>query len=430
MLAARDHDRDARGDRGDARAHEERRGEAVVGRQRAPGDRAAGEDRGRDLRADRGADRAHERVEAGRLAGLRRRDRLDDQVRHRRERQADAGRHHERPGDHRELRVVVEREPEQPEAGDRGAARERQLGPEAGAQLARDRAREQHHQGARQQQQPRASGVEPEAEAGRLRQLGELRDQQERAEHAEADEQRRDVRHQHRRLDQRRDVGERLLGAALDPDPDRQHGEAGDDQPERLRAAPAPGVGARDRDQRHHEADAEQRGAAQVDATRRALGRLRHPELGRQRREGRGDRAEPEDPVVGEVVGDQAAGDQAGAAADAEDRADQADAPGDLLARELVADDAEAEREDAAAEALEHAAEHDELERAAERGDGGAEAEREQREDEQAPLAEHVAEPAGDRGRDRGREQVAGQHPRDPATRRCRAGRSARRARG
>ena len=38
-----------------------------------------------------------------------------------------------------------------------------------------------------------------------------------------------------------------------------------------------------------------------------------------------------------------------------------------------------------------------------------------EREDEQPALAEHVAEPAGDRRGDRGGEQVAGQHPRDPA---------------
>ena len=51
----------------------------------------------------------------------------------------------------------------------------------------------------------------------------------------------------------------------------------------------------------------------------------------------------------------------------------------------------------------------------AERGDHVAGAEDQQREDEQPALAEHVAEPARDRRRDRRGEQVAGQHPRDAA---------------
>ena len=186
-----------------------------------------------------------------------------------------------------DLRAVVEAEADEPGAGGRGAERERELGAEARAQRARERAGEQHHQGARQQQQAGPGRAEPEAEAGRLGQLGELRDEQERAEHAEADEQGRDVGQQHRRLHQRRDVGERLRGPALDGDPDREHDEAGGDQPERLRRAPAPVVGARDREQRQHESDAEQHRAADVDPARRALGRLGHPDAGSRPRRAR-----------------------------------------------------------------------------------------------------------------------------------------------
>ena len=50
------------------------------------------------------------------------------------------------PRDHGELRAVVERRaPSRPGARDRRAERERQLGAEAGAERARDRAGEQHH---------------------------------------------------------------------------------------------------------------------------------------------------------------------------------------------------------------------------------------------------------------------------------------------
>ena len=88
---------------------------------------------------------------------------------------------------------------------------------------------------------------------------------------------------------------------------------------------------------------------------------------------------------------------------------------GDLLARELVADDPEAEREDAAAGALQDAAEHDDLEAGAERGDDGAGGEQPERDDEQPALAEHVAEAAEDRRADGGGEQVARDRPGDAA---------------
>ena len=87
-------------------------------------------------------------------------------------------------------------------------------------------------------------------------------------------------------FDERRDVGERLRGAALDRDPDREHGEAGDDQPERARAAPAP---------RRSRARCAISGSTRPDAraaARRArrrgpgvrIGRLGHPEARSRRR--------------------------------------------------------------------------------------------------------------------------------------------------
>ena len=210
-----------RGDRGgerDARADQEGVGVAAVGRE-AAGDDAAGQHGGADLRAERGADRAHERVHAGRLAGLLRRDRLDDQVRHRGEREPDAGRHHEVPDDDLELGAVEERHQQQAGGRDDRAERERHARAEARPEHARERAGDEHHQRAGDHQQARAGGVEPEAVAARRGRLGELRDEDERAEHAEADEHGREVGHRDDRLPQHLDVDQRLgaSGAAARP---------------------------------------------------------------------------------------------------------------------------------------------------------------------------------------------------------------------
>ena len=168
---------------------------------------------------------------------------------------------------------------------------------------------------------------------------------------------------------ERRDVGERLLGAALERDPDARGSTRPAAISPSVRGAPQPQSLAREiATSGSDEADAEH---ARRRARRpgRACGRAtRGRRAGRRRRRATPiDRAEPEDPVVGGVVDQQAADDEARAAADAERRRDQADARADALARELVADDPEAQREDAAADALQHAAGDDDLERVAER---------------------------------------------------------------
>ena len=302
-----------------------------------------------------------------------------------------------------------------PSGGDDRAQRERHARAEAGAEHARERAGDEHHQRAGDHQQAGAGGVEPEAVAGRLRRLRELRDEDERAEHAEADEQVAKL--------VIATVGWRSISMSTSGSGVRRWSQtqklridrADREQAERARVAPAPLVGLGDRQQRRGQPEAEHDRAADVDAAGRADGRLGHEQLDEDRRERRADRAEPEDPVVGGVVGDEAAEDQAGAAADAERGGDQADARADLLARELVADDPEAEREDAAAGALQDAAGDDDLEAGAERGDDRAGHEDAERDDEQAALAEHVAEAAEDRGADGGREQVGGDRPGDAA---------------
>ena len=79
------------------------------------------------------------------------------------------------------------------------------------------------------------------------------------------------------------------------------------------------------------------------------------------------DERQPEEPVPAEVLDDHRAREDPDAAADTEHRRHQADAAGDPLARELVADDPEREREDAAARALDRARDDQQRERAARR---------------------------------------------------------------
>ncbi len=115
------------------------------------------------------------------------------------------------------------------------------------------------------------------------------------------------------------------------------------------------------------------------------------------------------------MVDDESADHEPETAADRRERREQADAPGNAVARELVADDPEAEREDAAADALHDTAGDDDPERRPERRDDRSRGEGEQRDHEQPALAEHVAEPSDEGRADRGREQVARHRPRDAA---------------
>jgi len=117
--------------------------------------------------------------------------------------------------------------------------------------------------------------------------------------------------------------------------------------------------------------------------------------------------------VVVEVLDDHAREHDPRAAADAEDRREQTDPSRHLLARELVADDAEGEREDAAGDALDDARRDQHRQRGRHGGEQGAEDEDGEGPEEQLLLAVHVAEAADDRGADRGGQQVAGEQPGD-----------------
>jgi hypothetical protein len=267
----------------------------------------------------------------------------------------------------------------QTERGDEAADGQRHLVAEAAADDPRERAERQHRERPRKKKQPGASRVGAEPVARRRGRLRERRNQDERTEHPEADEKRRDVRHQDGRLREGGDVRERLRRAALERDPEGEHGEAGADQPQRSRAPPADVVRLGDRDQRQHEPDCEHESAAEVEARRRTDRRFRYEEL-RRHRSGEPHRgAEPEDGVVRGVVDEDSAEDQAEPAADPRNRREQPDAAGDALTRELVADDREAEWEDAAADTLHYTACHDDPEARRERRDDRAGGEREQR---------------------------------------------------
>ena len=161
-------DRHERGDQRDGAADEERGGVAVVGRQAGRGQHAAGQDRPRVTcePSDDPIERTT-RVEAGRLAGLLERHRVDDQVRHRREGEADADRSDGVEHQDLELRcrarapistrptaVISAAEGERHPAADRA----RRAIPESGPTTSMTKRAGQH-------QQPGGGGAQPEAVA-------------------------------------------------------------------------------------------------------------------------------------------------------------------------------------------------------------------------------------------------------------------------
>ena len=240
------------------------------------------------------------------------------------------------------------------------------------------------------------------------------------AEHAEADEQRRDVRHQHgraRAASRRRPAARRCALCSDDPDREDRHAR-GDQRRASARRAPAPVVGPRDARSaaatrptprttapRTSTRPGVRTGDSGMNSCDRDGGRRRH------------DRAEPEDPVVGGVVDEQAA-----------ERPGRAPPPmpsvaeispmlaRDALARELVADDPEAEREDAAADALQDAAGDDDR-RATCRAPRRPSRRRRRRATITSSRRLPNMSPSRPKTRreDRGGEQVAGERPGDAA---------------
>ena len=215
---------------------------------------------------------------------------------------------------------------------------------------------DEHRQRARQHQQPGAGRAEAEAVAGGLRRLGEL-----------------GIRMNEPNMPKPTSTVARLVistggrasvrmsasGCAVRRSRPTQ--TARTTRPTAIRpivraAAPAPRRGrGRSPSSGSDEADGEQ--PAPRSRRARARGRrLGHADLDRDRGGDRHDGADPEDPVVGGLVDEHAADHEARCRRRCRRSPRSSRCRRRPVARELVADDAEAEREDAAAEALEHAA--------------------------------------------------------------------------
>ena len=154
--------------------HEERDREPALGGQAGRGERR-GHDPGRDLAPDRTADAAHDRVHAGRHAGLLGRHRLDDEVRHRAEREADPDAHHEHRDVDLPARAVGDREHHEGHARGERTQDERHLRPDRRREPPRDGADEQHPDRRRHHEEAGLGDRGAEPESRRRRQLDELR---------------------------------------------------------------------------------------------------------------------------------------------------------------------------------------------------------------------------------------------------------------
>ena len=247
-----------------------------------------------------------------------------------------------------------------------------------------------------------------------VRSLDEIRDEDERAEHREAGDERRQVREQHLPHDHHPHVHHRLGNAQLGEHPGDEEREGEEGEPERSARRPAPILSLRQRDEHADEATGEQRRPDEVDARRRLDRRLRHVAVHEHGGGGDVGRADDEEPAPREVIDDQPREHDPEAPADAEDRGDQPDRDSDLLARELVADDPVAEREDCRAAALQCAPRDQHPDVPGQGGAHGACQEEQERDQQHALLAVLVTEFSQDRrgyGRD---EQEDRQHPGDP----------------
>nr|BFE73649.1 hypothetical protein GCM10020092_069500 [Actinoplanes digitatis] len=216
-------------------------------------------------------------------------------------------------------------------------------------------AEDDHHDDGRQQEQAGLRHGLPEAVPGGLGQQEQGRDQQERAEHGEAEYQGDQVGCPHAADLHQLHVDERFLDPQLDEYERDQADDAEGEQADGLDLAPAPGLALADGQQQRDERHRQDGGAEHVEPAGGADRGLLHAEDRAEQRDGDEDQRQPEQPVPREVLDDRAGGHDADAGADAEDRRDQADDGRDLLAGQLVADHADRQRQDRARRALEHA---------------------------------------------------------------------------
>ena len=293
-------DREQPGHRGD----EERRRVGRLGREPGAVDQVAGEDRRGDRRAERAPGGAHHRVDARRDSDLVLRHRPDDQVRDRGEGERDAGAQQDvRRDDLPRVRVRGDQH-EEGARGQRGAGRQQRPPAQARAQPPGDRARRELCERRRHHQQPGLGHGRVEAVAGPVGRLRELRHEQERAEHRQADDERRQVRGGDRAVAQQRDVDQRVAHAQLDRRERAEQQQATDDGAEVAGRAPAPQVRLRDAEQDRGERQRQHGRAEPVDPrpARRRRGRRDEDMRGDRRR--RREQADPEQPRQRHVVDD------------------------------------------------------------------------------------------------------------------------------
>ena len=194
---------------------------------------------------------------------------------------------------------------------------------------------------------------------------------------------------------------------------DREHDQAdhaGREPPPRRRLA--------DRQEEADQPEREQDRARPVDGSGRPDRRLGNHDDRRDRGQDDEGERDPEQPVVVEVLEDRAGKDDPEPASDPEQPGDERDTARHALTWELVADDAERQREDGATEPLDHAGDDHHGERRREACEARSRGKTDEHDEQHPLLAEHVPEPPGDRRRDRRREQIGGEDPRDAGRRR------------
>ena len=257
--------------------------------------------------------------------------------------------------------------------------------------------KDDHRADGRKKEQPRCGDRFAEAVAEDLGQLKQCGHQHERAEHDKTEEQRDDVRRPDTTVPEQANVDEGILHPKLDEGENDQCDTAENQQADCLERAPAPGLAFADRKEDGDQSDSEDCGAGQVEAPRRADGRLAHSEDGAEESNDDQDRGKPEQPVPIEVLHDGAGGDDAHASADSENRRQETNGDADPFARQFVSHNTNGEGQDSARGTLQGATHDQDSEVRSERSQHGADEQQDEDDDHDPTLADHVAEFAEDR---------------------------------
>ena len=206
----------------------------------AVGPGAGGDDAGQHRAAERAADGADVGVHARGDAGLGLRDGVDDEVRHRREREAEGQAEHRGLDDDLPELVVQDGQAQRAQRGQRGADDEDGLGAVRRGEPPGEEAGDEGGRGLRQQQQPGLGDGDAEAVAGELGRLQELGEEGEHRVHAHAEQQGHQVHGPHGRDPHHPHVDQRLGAARLGEHPDRQQDGGDHEQAEHPARSPSP----------------------------------------------------------------------------------------------------------------------------------------------------------------------------------------------